>query len=60
MIPWVLIIWFAGSQTAITTHEFLSKEACDNAGKVIKEKGGKRMEIGFACVPKDLLHAIQP
>jgi hypothetical protein len=60
MIPWVLIIWFAGSQSAITTHEFLSKEACDNAGKVVSEKSSKRVKIGFACVPKEKLHALQP
>jgi len=60
MIPWVLIIWFVGANTAAITHEFMSKEACDNAGKVVSEKGGLGYKIGFACVPKDLFHAIQP
>ncbi len=59
MIPWVLIIWFASTQSAITTHEFLSKEACDNAGKVVSEKSSQKHKIGFACVPKELFHALQ-
>jgi hypothetical protein len=58
-MPWVLIIWFAGTTSAITTHEFVSKEACDNAGKVVSEQGGLGYKIGFACVPKELFHAVR-
>lgn len=59
MPAWVLILWFAGANSAITTHEFLSKEACDNAGKVVSEQGGMGYKIGFACVPKELFHAVR-
>jgi len=61
MPMWVLIIWFAGAGgSAITTHEFVSKEACDNAGKVVAEQGGLGYKIGFACVPKELFHGLRP
>lgn len=54
MPAWVLIIWFMGAQGAVTSHEFMSKEACDNAGKVVSQKGGLGYKIDFACVPKEL------
>jgi hypothetical protein len=58
--PWVLIIWFTGNHgVALVAHEFLSKPACDNAGKVLAMKGGFQYEIDFACVPKDLRNAIR-
>lgn len=60
MMPaWILIIWFAGTQSAITTHEFASKEACDNAGKVVSQKSGLGYKIDFACVPKELFHGLR-
>ena len=59
MPAWVLIIWFVGTNSAITTHEFASKEACDNAGKVVSEQGGLGYKIQFACVPKELFHGLR-
>jgi hypothetical protein len=59
MPAWVLIIWFVGANIATTTHEFVSKEACDNAGKVVSEQGGLGYKIGFACVPKELFHGLR-
>ena len=59
-MPWILIIWFASTSSAITTHEFISKEACDNAGKTVATKSGLGYKIDFACVPKDLFHAVRP
>lgn len=59
-MQWVLIIWFVGYQAAITSHEFVSKEACDNAGKVVSEQGGLGYKIGFACVPKEITNGLRP
>lgn len=56
---WVLIIWFAGANSAITTHEFVSKEACDNAGHTVSRKSGLGYKLDYACVPKELFHAFQ-
>jgi hypothetical protein len=60
MYPWILILWFVGANNAAVTHEFMSKQACDNAGKVVSQKGGLGFKIDFACVPKELVHAIRP
>lgn len=57
-MQWVLIVWFVGASSAITTHDFLSKEACANAGKVVSQKSGLGYKIDFACVPKELLNGI--
>lgn len=54
---WILVIWFVGSTTAVTTHEFIGKEACDNAGKMLSQKGGLGYKIEYGCVPKGVYHA---
>ena len=59
MPAWVLIIWFVGADIATTTHEFSSKEACDNAGKTVATKSGLGYKIDFACVPKELFHGLR-
>ncbi len=59
MPAWVLIIWFVGANIATTSHEFVSKEACDNAGKTVAAQGGLGYKIGFACVPKELFHGLR-
>lgn len=58
--PWVLIIWFSGTHNlALVTHEFVTKPACDNAGKVLAQKGDHLYQIDFACVPKDLPNGVR-
>lgn len=58
--PWLLIVWFSGPHNvALIAHEFLSKPACDNAGKVLQLKDSPKYEIDFACVPKDLPNAVR-
>jgi len=59
-MSWVLIIWFAGASSAVTTHEFLSQEACENAGKTVSAKAGLGYKIDYACVPKELFHGLRP
>ena len=62
MTPWLLIIWIGTNHgVALVAHEFFTKAACDNAGKILSEKGeaNPAYSIGFACVPKDLRDGVR-
>lgn len=62
-MTWVLIFALYGpSKAAITTHEFLSQEACQNAGKEFvrtASSGWTFISATYVCTPKDVLSPIR-
>ena len=56
MLKYVLIIWInmGASSSSITTHEFLSVDACDKAGKAAASNNGFiGPSIHYVCAPND-------
>lgn len=56
MFKYVLIIWISmGSySSSITTHEFLSADACDKAGKLAASNNAFiGPSIHYVCAPND-------
>lgn len=62
-MTWVLILVLTVPHgSAITTHEFLSQEACQNAGKEFvrtASSGWTLISATYVCTPKDVLSPIR-
>jgi hypothetical protein len=61
-MTWILLIWLMlpDHNVSVLSHEFNSREACNNAGEEISKKSSIHWTYThYVCVPKDTLAPIR-